>query len=259
MSFVHGGAREEAMAKKKGSAESPATVAKIGAINLDITPIEFADAKELRAAYDATDAEVKKAAETSVDGQANVIIALAKMRSLLSQRGGARMRKEAGIEQTWTQYSAWFKKTYDLKMCLRTVVTKIDVLEGKKLCTECRKTNGHTPSCSKYETPPKCLTHLEARLLGTTLEAHDLCQALEQGGNVNAVITEFRKRAPTRERIGEIAQRQSAPYELEAGDLIVVGKQTYTLADIPSEVTTGENGVLSITLELSALKQERAA
>jgi hypothetical protein len=245
------------MTAKKKLGEGPATLAKISAIKLDIAPIEFTDATELRAVYDATDAEVKRAVETSVDGQADAIIALAKMRSLLSQRGGEKLRKEAGIKWGWLQYFAWFKKTYDLKMCLRTVVSKIDQLDGKKLCPECRKTGGHTPSCSKYKKPQKYLSSLEARLIGTAAAGNNLCKACEQGDNINEAIHEFRKRAPTQERLDEYCQRQSAPYEPQCGDLIVVGRQTYTLVDTPTEITNAENGVLTLTLKVT--KESKAA
>jgi hypothetical protein len=245
------------MAKKRELAEGPATLATIRGVKLDITPIQFTDASQLRAAYDATDAAVKKAAETSVDNQADVIIALAKMRSLLSQRGNETMRKEAGIKLGWVQYFAWFKKTYDLKMCLRTVVSKIDQLDGKKLCSECRKTGGHTPSCSKYKKATKYLSPLEARLIGTASAGNDLCRACEGGGNVHEAIHEFRKRAPTQERLDEYIERQSAPYELKFADLIVIGKQTYTLVDTPDEVTDGENGVMILTLKLA--KESKSA
>ncbi len=68
-------------------------------------------------------------------------------------------------ESIWMAYFKWYKDTYNLKMCLRTAINKMDLLMGKKLCTECKKETGHTPSCSKYKEPkPKHLTPLEARL-----------------------------------------------------------------------------------------------
>jgi hypothetical protein len=35
------------------------------------------------------------------------------------------------------------------------VQRNIAQLEGKTVCTECRKTNGHMPSCPKYKSPTK--------------------------------------------------------------------------------------------------------
>jgi len=51
---------------------------------------DFRDAKELRAAFDEADEEVKTKARTAIDSQADVITALAKVQALLSQRGKER-------------------------------------------------------------------------------------------------------------------------------------------------------------------------
>src|SRR5882762_11266299 len=160
-----------------------ASLSKLRAAQLDITPIHFRDAAEFKAAYETTDKEVKRAAEASVDKQVEIITALARMRSLLSQRGSKEMRKEAGITQGWKQYFAWFQRTYKLQMCLRTVITKIDLLSGKKLCESCKKMDGHTPSCPRYKKPNPQLSSKECRLIAGLSAGHDLVKAIEQGGN----------------------------------------------------------------------------
>jgi len=173
--------------KKKVPPQIPATLSKIENVKIEITPIELKDAKEMRKAFDQTHAEVQQAGVAAADKQADAIIALAKMRSLLSQRGSEKMRKEAGIdsavfdlvkpkegakptkpkkgESLWMADFKWYKATYNLKMCLRTAINKMDLLMGKTLCAECKKEKGHTPSCCKYKEPkPKHLTPLEAKL-----------------------------------------------------------------------------------------------
>jgi hypothetical protein len=168
--------------KKVVPPQAPATLLKMEDVKIEIAPIQFKDAKEMRKAFDQTHEEVQKASAAAVDKQSDVLIALAKMRSLLSQRGSEKMRKEANIdssvnklakpnkvESIWMAYFKWYKQTYNLKMCLRTAINKMDLLMGKKLCTECKKEKGHTPSCPKYKEPkPKHLTPLEAKLIDAT-------------------------------------------------------------------------------------------
>ncbi len=91
------------LATKKKSAV-PDALTKLRDVQLDIQPVEFKDAVEFKAAYDIADQAVKQTAEASVDGQAEVIAALAKMRSILSQRGSEKIRKEAGVTQGWFPY-----------------------------------------------------------------------------------------------------------------------------------------------------------
>ena len=62
---------------------------------------DFKDAKELRAAFHEADEEVKTKARTAIDSQADVILALAKVQVILSQRGKEKMRRDAGIKLTW--------------------------------------------------------------------------------------------------------------------------------------------------------------
>ncbi len=139
---------------------------------------DFKDAKELRAAFDEADEEVKTKAKTAINSQADVIIALAKVQAILSQRGKEKMRRDAGIEQTWTSYYQWFQKEYKFDLTLRAVQYKIAELAGKtrnRKCSECHKTNGHAKSCSKYKEPPlPHLTQLEAKLLDTASRAHGI-------------------------------------------------------------------------------------
>ena len=216
--------RRSAMKEKRENAvapQPPATLLKIEHVKIEISPIQFKDAKEMRKAFDQTHEEVQKASATAVDKQSDVLIALAKMRSLLSQRGSEKMRKEAEIDSTvielakptkresiWMAYFNWYKQTYNLKMCLRTAINKMDLLMGKQLCTECKKEKGHTPSCSKYKEPkPKHLTPLEAKLIEATSAAHEVVTAHKAGGNVNEAIKDFTKIAPTPGKLEEYLER----------------------------------------------------
>ena len=203
--------------KKVVPPQIPTTLSKIEDVKIEITPIEFKDAKEMRKAFDQTHAEVQQAGVAAADKQADALIALAKMRSLLSQRGSEKMRKEAKVdtvvfelakpkksESIWMTYFGWYKQTYNLKMCLRTAINKMDLLMGKKLCTECKKEKGHTPSCSKYKEPkPKHLTPLEAKLIDATSAAHGVVTAHKAGGNVDEAIKGFTTVAPTPEKLEE--------------------------------------------------------
>ena len=207
--------------KKVVPPQVPATLSKIEDVKIEITPIEFKDAKEMRKAFDQTHAEVQQAGVAAADKQADALIALAKMRSLLSQRGSEKFRQEAKIESfvfelakpkkgesIWMAYFGWYKQTYNLKMCLRTAINKMDLLMGKKLCTECKKETSHTPSCSKYKEPkPKHLTPLEARLIDAAQAAHGVVTAHKAGGNVDEAIKGFTKVAPTPEKLDEFLER----------------------------------------------------
>jgi len=75
----------------------------------------------------------------------------------------------------------------------------------------------------KGENKIRHLTELEARLLGTASCGHDLVKAIEQGGNVNEAVEEFRDHAPTPERIEEYIER---PFDSAAD----------RLKDLPSEM-----------------------
>jgi hypothetical protein len=217
--------KEKKKKKKVVAPQTPTTLSKIENVKIEITPIEFKDAKEMRKAFDQTHAEVQQAGVAAADKQADAILALAKMRSLLSQRGSEKMRKEAEIdsavielaktmkrESIWMVYFKWYKQTYNLKMCLRTAINKIDLLMGKKLCTECKKEQGHTPSCSKHKEPkpkpkPKHLTPLEAKLIEATSAAHEVVTAQKAGGNVDQAIKDFTKVAPTPEKLEQYLER----------------------------------------------------
>jgi hypothetical protein len=176
---------------------------------------DFKDAKEVRTAFDEAHNEVKTKGMSAINSQADVILALAKMQAILSQRGKEKMRREAGINQTWIDYYNWFQKEFSFDLTLRAVQYKIKELAGKKRdrkCTECHKTDGHAKSCSKYKEPtPPHLTQLEAKLLDTTSRAHGVVKAVKQGGNVDEAIADFEKNAPTRENLVEYAERPVKP------------------------------------------------
>ena len=232
------------LATKNTSRGTPASISKLSAVQLDIPPIQFRDAAEFRAAYETTDKEVKRAAEASVDKLADVIAALARMRSLLSQRGSKEMRKEAGITQGWTQYFAWFQRTYKLQMCLRTAINKIDLLSGKNLCPSCKKMNGHTPSCPHYKKPMPQLSTRECRLVA----GHDLVKAIEHGGNLHAAANEFKRWAPTQERLAEWTDRQVIPYQPQFGDVIAVEGEEFTVLEVRGISTVQHVQLLTIAL-----------
>jgi len=176
---------------------------------------DFKDAKELKAAFDDAHKEVKTKGMSAIDGQADVILALAKMQAILSQRGKEKMRREAGINQTWIDYYKWFQKEFSFDLTLRAVQYKVRELAGKKRdrkCTECHKTDGHAKSCSKYKEPtPLHLTQLEVKLLDATSRAHGVVTAVKQGGNVDEAIGDFEKNAPTPEKLVEYAERPVKP------------------------------------------------
>ena len=236
------------MAKKKTAKTIPSTLKKLRDVQLDIPAVDFTDAAEFKAAYDTADQAVKQAAEASVDRQAEVIAALAKMRSLLSQRGSDKIRKEAGITQGWGQYFRWFQRTYNFQLCLRAVLNKIDVLNGKKLCPSCNKTNGHTPSCPKYKKPAPQLSLKECRLLAGLSAGNDLVKAIKQGGDVDAAISEYRKAAPTPERLEEWVEQRVIPYQPESGDLLVVHGQQFTLVEVRDVSEYGDDYLLTLAV-----------
>ncbi len=237
------------MATKSTATVASASLAKLRAVQLDIAPIQFRDAAEFRAAYETTDKEVKRAAEASVDKQADVIAALARMRSLLSQRGSKEMRKKAGITQGWIQYFAWFQRTYKLQMCLRTAINKIDLLSGKKLCPSCKKFNGHTPSCPRYKKPNQHLSPRECRLLAGLNAGHDLVKAIEQGGNFQAAANEYKRWAPTQKRLAEWTDRQVIPYQPVSGDIIEMKGEEFTVLEVRGISNVHDVQLLTIAVE----------
>jgi hypothetical protein len=244
------------LATKSTSTSVPASISKLRDVQLDITPIQFRDAAEFKVAYETTDEEVKRAAEASVDKQVDVIAALARMRSLLSQRGSREMRKKAGITQGWTQYFAWFQRTYKLEMCLRTVITKIDLLSGKQLCASCKKMDGHTPSCPHYKKPMPQLSLRECRLLAGLNAGHDLVKAIEKGGDFHAAANEFKRWAPTQERLAVWTDRQVMPYQPQFGDVIALEGEEFTVLEVRG--ISNEHEVQLLTIALKPLNRAKA-
>jgi hypothetical protein len=236
------------MATKKKSTTAPTALTTLRDVQPNIASIEYKDAAELQAAYDAADQDVKQTAEASLDKQVDVIAALAKMRSILSQRGSERVRQQAGLK-TWTQYFGWFQQTYKFQMSLRNVINKIAVLGGKKLCPSCGKANGHTPSCRKYKAPAPQLSPNECRLIGVLNAANDLLKAVEQGGNIQAAAKEYKNCAPTQQRLEEWIERQVLPYKPEPGDVIAVNGQEFVLLEVCGVSEEDSAHVLTIALE----------
>ena len=176
---------------------------------------DFKSVEELKVAFEEADKEVKATAKTAMDSQANVIIPLAKVQAILSQRGKEKMRREAGINQSWTAYYRSFQKQFNFDLTLRAVQYKIAELAGKRRnrnCAECHRAGGHATSCSKYkEAPPPHLTQLVAKLLDAASRAHDVVKAFRRGGNVDEAIAEFEQNAPTPEKLTEYAERRVKP------------------------------------------------
>ena len=176
---------------------------------------DFKSVEELKAAFEEADKEVKAKGRIAIDSHADVILALAKVQAILSQRGKEKMRREAGISQGWTSYYQSFQKEFNFDLTLRAVQYKIAELAGKnrnRKCSECYKSNGHAVSCSKYKEPaPPHLTQLEAKLLDAASRAHGVVMAVRQHGNVDEAIAEFQETAPTLEKLSEYAERSVKP------------------------------------------------
>jgi hypothetical protein len=220
------------VANKKKSEGTSDAVEKLRDVQLDISSVRFKDATEFKTAFVTTDKEVRRAADAWVSKQADVIATLAKMRSLFSQRGSKALRQKAGITQGWTQYFAWFQRTYKIKMCLRTVINKIDMLGGKTICKSCKKMNGHTPSCPRYKTPNLQLSSRECKLIAGLSAGHDLVNAIEHGGNFQAAADEFKRSAPTQERLEAWTYRQGLPYQPSSGDVIAVEGEEFMVLEV---------------------------
>lgn len=176
---------------------------------------DFKSVEELKAAFEEADKEVKAKGRIAIDSHADVILALAKVQAILSQRGKEKMRREAGIRQGWTSYYQSFQKEFNFDLTLRAVQYKIAELAGKnrnRKCSECYRSSGHATSCSKYkEPPPPHLTQLEAKLLDAASRAHGVVMAVRQHGNVEEAIAEFEGTAPTPEKLSEYAERSVKP------------------------------------------------
>ncbi len=79
-------------------------------------------------------------------------------------------------------------------------------IHRKRLQTEMFQTKKRTGG-KKGENRIRHLTELEARLLGTASAGHHLVKAIQNGGNLDAAVKEFKEQAPTPERIEEYIER----------------------------------------------------
>ena len=175
----------------------PATAALKQINGLDARTIvvkDFTDAEELKQAYGATQAEIVRAGKAGIVANQELILALGKMRAILSQRGTEKLKKQAGIKWTgWEHYFREYKKKYGLKDCLRTVINKIDELAGKKLCAECKKAGGHLPSCSRHRDPiPHLNNSARKALIEGNHKAVEIVTALEAGRDPKEEVAAFR-------------------------------------------------------------------
>jgi hypothetical protein len=236
------------MANKK-IPSTPDILHRLRNIQLDLSAVEYKDAIEFKAAYDSVDQAVKDAANGAVDKQADVIIALAKMRSVLSQRSAEKLRKEAGVTRGWTQYFAWFKRTYQFPLCLRTVINKIDRLGGKRFCASCGKAKGHTPTCPRYIKPAPLLSSRECQFIGGLTLGYDLVKAVENGGNIQEAARGYRLIAPTPQELRAWTDQQRIPYSPTIGDVIKVSKKEFAIREICELAETDHSYVLTIVLD----------
>jgi hypothetical protein len=195
------GARRNPTKGKKTRASScmssPATAALKQINGLDAKTIvvkDFTDAEELKQAYDETHAEIVHAGKAGIVANQELILALGKMRAILSQRGKEKLKKQAGIKWTgWEHYFREYKKKYGLKDCLRTVINKIDELAGKKLCTECKKAGGHLPSCSRHPQPiPHLNNSARKALIDGNHRAVEIVTSLEAGRDPKEEVAAFK-------------------------------------------------------------------
>lgn len=176
---------------------SPATAALKQINRLDAKNIvekDFTDAEELKQVYGETHAEIIRAGNAGIVANQELILALGKMRAILSQRGKEKLKKQAGIKWTgWEHYFREYKKKYGLKDCLRTVISKIDELAGKKLCTECKKAGGHLPSCSRHPEPIPHFNKADRRaLIEGNHKAVEIVTALEAGRDPKEEVVAFK-------------------------------------------------------------------
>lgn len=178
-------------------------------------PPDFKSAKELRVAFEQAHRAAKLSALEANDLNAEVVIALAKVQAILSERGEKyqKMRQDAGIGHwTWTSYFLWFKREFNYNRTLRTVQRKIAELEGKRVCTECKRANGHMRSCAKYKEPKtKYRSQVECRLLVVAEAVHNVEIARKQGGNVDQAIEKLIKKTPPLEGIEKYFHSQATP------------------------------------------------
>jgi hypothetical protein len=131
------------------------------------------------------------------------------------------------------------------------VINKIDVLSGKKLCTSCKKLNGHTPSCSQYKKPNPQLSQRECRLVAGLSAGHDLVKTIEQGGNFQAAANEYKRWAPAQKHLEEWTDRQVIPYKPVSGDIIEVKGEEFSVVEVRG--ISNEHGVELLTLVVKPL------
>jgi hypothetical protein len=122
---------------------------------------------------------------------ADLVPYLREMRELLSQQGKRTDLRGVPKGMTWQK---WVEQKKDLLGSLSTVKR---ALRGDRK----KKRSKKLPE----------LSQLEARLLGAASAGHDLVKAIQQSGNVDAVVKEFLKAAPSPERIEEFIERPVQP------------------------------------------------
>lgn len=122
---------------------------------------------------------------------ADLVPYLREMRELLSYQGKRTDLRGVPKGLTWQK---WVEQKKELVGSLSTVKRLLRGNQKKK----------------RGEKIPE-LSQLEARLLGAASAGYDIVKAIQQGGNVDAAIQEFRKAAPSPERIEEFIERPVKP------------------------------------------------
>ncbi len=211
---------------------------------------EFANLQEqIDAKADAYISSVKKA---TADFYA-LIPLLDKMQAMLSQRGKLRELMDTATLPTWTEWFDNFRPRLKEKMTIRSIQRKLREYRG-----------GSKP------TPTKRTSHIDQELLGrvtgVTAGAHGLAgwivaESEKPKGKGLAVPPHWLDRAKDLRKdemlFRDLIGRQNDPFgvRLPAGEILVVGKRKYRVADglTPQRVTpTKTKGVYRITLLVRA-------
>jgi hypothetical protein len=104
------------------------------------------------------------------------------------------------------------------------------------------------------------LTHFESKLLGTAICGHELIEAVQRNGNIDAAIEQYRKNAPSLERIEELIQHpvKQAPETLcqAAANLVREIEAHYSRPNAPPITNEVRNAVDKLKAELSLAQGE---
>ncbi len=181
--MAHGAEPECALAEQKPVSEKNETRADSARVELGY---ESLDAREMRKAFDEVNAALETLADTAIQALDSMVPYLAKMQSLLSQRGAARKRvlSEAKLPG-WSEWAAAYGERLSCK--LRTIQEHIKLYRsGEK---PQRKGTG--------DKPLRLDARHQASLVKAQLAVNDLVAALKNGGDWKAPLAEYEKVAVT--------------------------------------------------------------